>query len=360
MVGSVFCVVCGREVEGEHQLKEGLCLDCWTERHPVLEAPPVIDLVRCPSCGSQRGTGGWTSPPSTGPEDEGALREGIAAAVEGALTAAEDALVRSLDLDIRPEGHSAFSVVARAQVALLDQLVEGTASTRVRLKGEACPVCSRRAGSYYEAVVQFRGTRDRPATPRELEEARRLVEVEVARMASASPDVGITRTEELHGGLDFYITNQAAGAQLARALASRFGASTSTSTTAAGRKEGRDRVRVTHAVRLPALRRGDLVLLRGELLRVIAASSKQVAVTPAVGEGRQRHVARTDIGRLVLVGDADAPEEAVVVSVGEGELQVLDPETLRTVDVPFPEGFDPAGKETVRVVRAEGRLHLVD
>lgn len=356
----MFCVSCGKDVEGEDQLKESLCLDCWLERNPLVISPPVIHLVRCPSCGSQHGPGGWTAPPEGGPDDEAGLERAVSTAMEDSLSIVDGALMRKLGLTVRREGRSSFSVEARAQVTLMDQVVEGTASTVVRLKGEACPVCSKRSGSYYEAVIQFRGTKERPATRRELSEARRLVEGEVACMASTSPDVGITKTEELHGGLDFYLTSQSAGAQLARNLASRFGASVSTSTTAAGRKEGRDLVRVTHAVRLPDLRRHDLVLLRGELLRVTAATSKKVAVEPAAGEGRRRHVARDDLKQLVFVGDAEAPEEAVVVSAGQGELQVLDPETLRTEDVPLPKGFDPSGRETVRVVRAEGRLHIVD
>jgi hypothetical protein len=48
----------------------------------------------------------------------------------------------------------------------------------------------------------------------------------------------------------------------------------------------------------------------------------------------------------------------VVVSESPEELQVLDPDTLRTVDLRKPAGFAP-GQATVRVVRWADRLWLL-
>jgi nonsense-mediated mRNA decay protein 3 len=182
----------------------------------------------------------------------------------------------------------------------------------------------------------------------------------VERLSASSRDVGLMKEEEMHGGLDFYITSQPAAAQISRGLAALFGARATSSTKLTGRRDGRDVLRVTHAVRLPELRRGDYALLRGTLLRVVSASDKEATVDPAAGTAKRRHLSRGELRDLRLVGDADCPEEAVVVSTSGGEAQVLDPVSMRTVDVRVPEGFVIEGRETVDVVRAEDQLHIVE
>ncbi len=348
-------------MDDEDDLRGGLCVDCFVLRNPVIRVPEVVDLVRCPTCGAVHGRGGWsTSGDGAGPDDEEALRHDVANAVEGAAEVVEGGRVRSMDLGVRQEARAVFSVDLSAEVEVMGQLVGAQATTRVRVRGELCPVCSRRSGQYYEALVQFRGAPERPATERELERARNYVLEELERLSATSRDVFLVKEERMHGGLDFYISTQAAAAQIARGLVSMFSASSGSSTTMAGRKDGRDVVRVTHAVRLPELRRGDYALLGNQILRVLSATPKEATVEPAGGTGRRRHLTRGDRTSLVLVGDRDSPEEAVVVSSSDGEAQVLDPVTMRTVVLLVPEGYDLKGRETVRVVRSEDQLHIVD
>jgi nonsense-mediated mRNA decay protein 3 len=213
-------------------------------------------------------------------------------------------------------------------------------------------------GSYYEAIVQFRGAKSRSATEADLAEARGLAEGEGARLEAASREAHISKVEELKGGLDFYVSTQSAGAQLARVLASRFGAAISTTTTLAGRKEGRDLLRTTHLVRMPDIRPGDYVLFDGELHRVQSSTDKDALLAPVPGEGRRRTVSRSDREGLVLVGVESDVVEAVVVSSSPGEVQLLDPKTMRTVEIRTPPGFTFEGRETLGVLRREGRLMI--
>jgi nonsense-mediated mRNA decay protein 3 len=359
-VVGTFCVECGKDADTDDQLKDGLCLDCFLDRNPPIELPEVIDIVRCPTCGSVRRKGGWTNVAGVDMEDaDAAMRGDVSDAIEEALAVVDGGSLRSLDLEIHPESRSAFSVEVLAEVSLMGQVVHAPASTRVRLHGEQCPVCSRVAGGAFEAVIQFRGTKDRPASSEELELAHEHVASEVDRLAAIAREVSLVKVEKIHGGLDFYLSTQAAGASIAKGLASRFNASTSSTSTTVGRKDGRDTLRITHLVRMPELRRGDLVLLRGEALRVLSASRKEVTVEPAAGEGRRRHLSRGDLDLLELLGEGGSYEDAVVVSHTGAEVQVLDPVTLRTIELPLPKGFELEGRETVKVVRREDRLYLV-
>jgi len=348
-------------VDDEGDLRGGLCVDCFILRNPVMQVAEVIDQVRCPTCGAMQGRGGWTSP--TGNDEGGdgeALQHAVAAAAEAAVEVVDGGRLRSLDVRVHQEARSVFSVDLSAEVELMGQVTGAQATTRVRIKGELCPVCSRRSGQYYEALIQFRGTPERPPTERELQRARAYVMEELERLFSSSRDVFLVKEEAIHGGLDFYISTHAAAAQIARGLVSMFSASSASTTTMAGRRDGKDVVRVTHAVRLPELRRGDYVMLGDRLLRVLSASPKEATVEPAGGPGRRRHLTRRDRASLVLVGDSDSPEEAVVVSSSEGEVQVLDPVSMRTVVLLVPEDYILEGRETVRVVRSADTLHIVE
>jgi nonsense-mediated mRNA decay protein 3 len=356
-----FCVECGIEV-GDEELRGGLCRDCFLERHAPVEAPTVIDIVRCALCGATLRRGTWSNIDTSlaGAGEELVTRHVAANAVEDALILVEGGSLVSVDFDMVNEGKAVLLVNAHVRVDVMGSDVEHVVTSRVRVHNEVCPVCSKRVGSYYEALVQFRGTRERPATQAELDEATALAVGEIARLSVASREVNLTKTEELHGGLDFYITTQAAGAQVAKSLCSRFNATSTTSTTMVGRKDGRDMVRVTHSVRLPDLRRGDYVMSKGQLMKVVSATAKEANLRPSAGEGKPRRVSRDDRTKLRFVGDASAPEEAVLVSKRESDIQVLDPVTFRTADLSIPKGYDPAGRETVMVLRIEGELHLVE
>lgn len=358
----MFCVECGKEVGSDDELRGGQCVECFLERNPPLLLPHVIDVIRCPTCGAIQERGGWTDMDvERTDEDVGApMQEAAGQAAEDALEVVDGGRMMSLDLNVHQEAKTAFVVDMVAEVALMGQAVPVQTSTRVRVRGETCPVCSRRAGQYYEAVVQFRGTKDRPAAGPELERARQFMEAEVARLSETSRDIYIVKVEETRGGLDFYLSNQTAAAQLAKRLGSMFSATNSSTSSVVGRREGREVLRITHLVRLPDLRRGDYVDLRGQLLRVQSATKKEATVDVAAGKGKRRHLSRNDRAALELVADAGSVLEAVVVSTSEAEVQVLDPETLRTVDLRVPEGYDISGKETVRVVRWKAQLLLVE
>ena len=383
----MFCVECGREVDDEGSLVGGLCLGCFLERNPLLKVPEVVDLVRCPHCGAMKAKGGWREPSGQagGPKGRGkgrsrrarrdaaaetaaadddgvaeaeAMRLAVTGAVEETMELIEGASIRSLAFNVVQEDRRSFLVGINAELEMCGEPLAQDLDTHVRLRPEACPVCSRRMGSYYEAIVQFRGARTRPAAEADLAAARGLAEGEGARLEAASREAHIVKVQELKGGLDFYVSTQSAGAQLARVLASRFGAAISSTTTLAGRKEGRDLLRTTHLVRMPDIRPGDYVLYDGELHRVLSSTDKEALLAPVPGEGRRRTVSRSDREGLVLVGVESDVVEAVVVSSSPGEVQLLDPKTMRTVDLRTPPGFRLGGRETLGVLRHEGRLMI--
>ena len=85
-----------------------------------------------------------------------------------------------------------------------------------------------------------------------------------------------------------------------------------------------------------------------------------VAFGPGIaGRGAAEAFARTEVGFAAeVVHNYACVVEAVVVSSSPGEVQLLDPQTMRTVDLRTPPGFKLEGRETLGVLKREGRLMI--
>src|SRR5439155_173817 len=76
---------------------------------------------------------------------------------------------------------------------------------------------------------------------------------------SEDPEAFVSRIEEVHGGLDCYVSTNALAKGLARDLAGAFGGTVTASPKLFGQRQGREVYRVTALVRLPAFQKGDVV-----------------------------------------------------------------------------------------------------
>src|SRR5881396_864917 len=205
----MFCVECG----AEGPTYQGLCARDFLRKHPVVAPPEVLDIERCSSCGSFRSKSGWSKIDR-----------------ELALTG----LLREAIQDFR---------------------------VRVRIKPSLCDSCQKQRGRYFEGVLQVRGD-GRDLTSQEMRAVRTLVSARVDR--AGDPAAFISRIEEVHGGLDFYLSTNALGKTLARELSESFGGSVSSSPKLFGQKQGREVYRVTSLVRLGAFHTGEVVAVHPE------------------------------------------------------------------------------------------------
>jgi NMD protein affecting ribosome stability and mRNA decay len=77
-----------------------------------------------------------------------------------------------------------------------------------------------------------------------------------------------------------------------------------------------------------------------------------------IEKGEERAIRLKDAGECMLVSPKTKILKAVVVVDSEGELQVLDPETMKTIDVRKPHGFSRKG-EQVRLVKTKAGAYLL-
>jgi 60S ribosomal export protein NMD3 len=249
----MFCVECGTE----GPTVDGLCAPCFAKKKPVLVPPANIDVERCQRCGSLRLGGTWSQ-----------------VDLDLAIPQALREQVRILP----PYRRASFTHVARAEDAANFFLTvkavgryEGLEvvqdfHTRLRLKPAVCETCQRKDGRYYEGILQVRAT-GRDLTPKEDRDVRTFV----AARADRGREDGdfVSRTEDVRGGVDFYVSTNGLAARLAKDLAGTFGGTLTSSPKLFGQREGKEVYRVTTLVRLPAFRIGDVVRHKGRLSEVL-------------------------------------------------------------------------------------------
>src|SRR5881392_2164982 len=264
----MFCVECG----AEGPVYEGLCANCFRKRHPIVAPVEFIDVPRCQSCGSYRLRSGWTK----------ADRDLVI-----------PQLLREAMPPLAPYERLSFTHVAREEdannlsvrVKAAGRFQELTAvqdfQVRIRIKPSYCDACQKQRGRYYEGILQVRGE-DRELAPREVRAARTFVAARIDR--SEDPEAFVSRIEEVHGDLDFYVSTNALAKGLARDLAGAFGGTVTASPKLFGQRQGREVYRVTALVRLPAFQKGDVVRHKGAVAEVTSVRPFVVLRDLATGE----------------------------------------------------------------------------
>ncbi len=249
----MFCVECG----AEGPVYGGVCASCFAKKHPLVEPPAHVDVPRCTHCGAFHFRSGWSR-------------------VD--LDLAIPQLLREQVRPLPPFEHVTFTHVAREEDAnnyFLTVKASGRFEelrqvqdfhVRLRIKPSVCDTCQKQVGRYYEGILQVRAE-GRDLTPQEVRAVRTLVQSRVDRGREPSGDF-VSRTEEVHGGLDFYVSTNALGTRLAKETAEAFGGTVSSSPKLYGQRQGKELYRVTSLVRLPAFQVGEVVRHKGTPVEV--------------------------------------------------------------------------------------------
>lgn len=339
----MFCVECGKE----GRLYQGLCVECYLAKNVFITIPKQIDVEICAHCGARRRGKGWFSY-----ENENLIEEVV---IENA-THHKD--VTNFDIHVKPkfEDESNVSVNVITHANVLGLKAEEEHETRMRIKHLVCDECSKQHGGYWEAKVQFRGSK-RGLSGEDLEKALQIVDSMVSSREKKDKTAFITKVEEIHNGLDFYLGSKSFGKAISKELAHEFGGEIKESHKLVGKKEGRDIYRTTYAVRALGYRSGDFIQFEGKVLRVLKLSTDK-ALLRTLDTGENISLKPKKLEEAKLLGGNEIVKDMVVVSKSEKEIQVLDPETLKTVDVVLPVDFEIIG-ESVKAVKCEVGYFLV-
>ncbi|MEA3144101.1 MAG: ribosomal export protein [Thermoplasmata archaeon] len=340
------CVECGAQVP---KLIGGCCPDCFVKKEALLMVPEVLDVELCAHCDARHVGAHWFDP------DEGVPLSHIREeALRGSVRV--HPLVRSADVEIveRVQDERNFQHTVRLAGDVEGVPVHGESKALVRMRKSVCDRCSRMFGGYYAAIIQLRGNQ-RDARPEEIKRAHKVIGDEMDRLrASGNRQAFLTKSGPVPGGFDYYIGDIEAARIISKLIASRLFATVQETAKLAGRKEGEDIYRVTFLVRIALYSTGDFARRGAEGLVQVLQIDKGKVLVYDMGTHRRDKVPEEELRRL---GGPELLKEAVLVSQDSGNLQVLDPVSLHTVDLPRPEGYVADGA-TIWVLRHEERLFV--
>lgn len=304
----MFCVECG----AEGPTYGGVCARCFAKKHPLVRPPANLDVPRCKECGAFHFASGWSR------TDLDMAIPRVLAEHVGPLPPFPRVHFTHVAREEDPNNYF-LTVKATGRYEGLEQVQDF--HVRLRIKPSVCDLCQKQAGRYYEGILQVRGD-GRDLTPRELRAVRTLVLARVERGREESGDF-LSRIEEVHGGLDFYVSTNALGTRLARQIAEALGGTVGSSPKLYGQREGKELYRVTSLVRLPAFQVGDVVRHKGALAEVL--EHKVFVSLRDLASGETRRYKPKDLRGLKRV-DAERFEAEIRVD-DQGHALAVHPES---------------------------------
>jgi len=205
----LICPKCGKTSD-EKEFIEAFCIDCFQFN---IKLPKGLKVEQCGRCERLRLHGEWQQ------FNRRKLSEYIVGKCKGEFVEA------AYDPDL---GVCTFTFEKGSRRVSVQRSVEPEKITTI------CPNCSRTSGGYYEALIQLRG------------EAENVEKIAQRLERQLSKKTFISKTEEMHGGLNLYLGSSKVTATVLQEL----GFKPTISRKLFGKKDGKNLYRVTYALRL--------------------------------------------------------------------------------------------------------------
>jgi nonsense-mediated mRNA decay protein 3 len=329
----------------------GLCDRCRLEMATLLDCPDHVEVTLCPVCGSHLVRGRWQ-------EAEVSIEDLISNAVAGEIGIHEELDEPKVSISVARKNATQYIVAVHLAGTFGEIPAEEECTVAATARRATCERCSRMAGNYYEAIVQVRGSAGAPATE-ELAESRKIAEATTESCLLRGDRLSfIQESKDVKGGIDLVVGSTQQGRLIARAVQERFGGSTQESYKLVGMRDGKNVYRTSILVRLPRLKSGDLIRAKGSFLEVRGFEGKRTACT-SLRDGASVYLSEEDAEDAVVVGNRSSAERAVVVAGDRDVLEVMDPESYRTVSASRPGPLKAGAGDEVEFLRFRGDLILL-
>jgi nonsense-mediated mRNA decay protein 3 len=336
----MLCVECGAETE-----PGPLCRDCELNKRRRPSVPEFVDIVVCGGCGAVLSGGTWK---------DVEMEDAVAGVISASLAKKVDLVGVKVALE-EEDGNVYFAkVVVRSRAA--GSIQRDELFCRLRTQSGTCETCGRLSGNYFESIVQVRAEGRLPSAE-ELEDCHTFIEKRVGSARATDRTVFMSKAEEVKGGLDVYLSSNQLGGAIARELAERTGARYDSSKELFGQKDGREIYRMTFLVRLPPYWPGAYVVVGERVARVRGLAAKRTMLT-WLDTWEEEGIPTRELVNVRVLGGDELVKEAVVLAETETEVQLLDPETNKVVDVVKPRGWGQRG-ETARFIKHDEGAYLV-
>lgn len=255
------CPYCGRLVD---RLIEGMCEDCYVERHPLV-ALKERKALRCKYCGAWFLRGKWMKSKNPAELFIRFLME------KGSV----NGIIEKVELDEREEGAVAqVTVRGSPHQSIAPRII--AYEVAVEYIYDVCTSCREFLSRREVALVQIR------STPRALDDLTKkkilnIIEQEIFKLKDKK--IGfISNVKQLKSGFDIYTTSANLARHLAYAVHSQLPSHIIETAKVAGIKDGRKIYHMTYSVRVITYKSGDLIKTKEGEMMVISINNKFINV----------------------------------------------------------------------------------
>lgn len=237
MTSGTFCYLCG---EVTSKLYEGLCSSCYLKDEKLFDLPEKIELSVCRGC-TRYYSGAWVE----GENSLDALVKTIALKeINKSLSKDLKNLETTVEIkDVKEKGKG-LSVELEVNVKGLTMGLEYHAAliSTIAIKNVVCPDCSKRAGGYYEAVIQLRAE--------SIDEPLSDLHNRLNRIYEKDKYAFIVEESAVNGGIDIKLGSSKAAKTLGAHFKARYKAKIKETAKLVGKKDGKDIYRITVLIRI--------------------------------------------------------------------------------------------------------------
>ncbi len=340
----MFCVECGKETT---IYKNGACISCYLKNKTFSLGPLVIDIIVCTGCQSYKYKNTWIEEPFDAVllrciKDEFTINNELQN-VDITTTCDNQERIRSCKVTITGK--------------ISDQTITEEHPLTVRIKRATCELCSRQYGGYYEATIQIRADK-RKFSKQELETMKKHVEKLIETMRTkGNRGLFITESEEIHGGLDFNLSEKGSAYSIAKKIYEHYGGEIKQSSKNVGMKDCIQLYRMTYLIRLPAYQKGDFISYNNTFYMISSLAENTVHVVN-LADGTKNVFEGKKLEDATVLGGKELIKEMIFVSQSPTEIQIMNPKTYEIIYVKKPKHFT-IDEEKIKVIWIDDRVFLL-
>ncbi|MDY0266362.1 MAG: NMD3-related protein [Methanimicrococcus sp.] len=334
------CPECGKETD---RIVKNVCSECFGKRLKLFELPEVLHARICQRCGAHYYKSRW--------DDLGTPEEVAVLAAEEHLGISD--VIENVTIGMHPHARSPyiFDVLVDVEGDVDGVTYYQDGKVEVRIKREACEMCSRRAGGYFEGIIQIRANHRIPLKEEIVRCLKMTEEAMLAQLKKGDKLAFVTDTMTFKDGADVYIGSAKAGRHVCKHIIERAGGTVTESFTLAGMKDGREIYRTTFALKLPEFKKGDVVFFEDKVIEIKNCGKRVTGLN--LMNSSNFFIDGEHFKDAKLLGNIEEAKETVLVAIEEHGIQVLDPETFETVTIQKPMGFNALPGSEIKVLKTK-------
>jgi nonsense-mediated mRNA decay protein 3 len=340
----MFCVECGKE---NQIFKDGTCLNCYLKSHTFTKGPDIIELINCPHCDSFKFKNTWIS------DHFGDI---LKKAIKNNFQISKELNKVDINTECTEKKEGVICKVFISGFIANEEIIEEH-EILVRFVRTVCDVCSKRFGGYHEAIVQIRAD-NRKLKNHEINDIVLSTEALIEDLqAKGNRALFITDIAKEHGGLDFFISEKAAGLAIAKKIQEKYGGEIKQSSKNIGMKDSKQMYRMTYLIRIPSYEKGYFLKIDNSFFQIISFHGNKVKLID-LSKWNETSLDVKSIQKSSIFGGAELIREMILISQKDDEVQVMDQKNykINIVKKPKPISFDT---KIIKTVKLEDRLFLI-